>query len=79
MQFRYIAHIEDPNFYDSLFAEVFAGRLALETCEEITQSTGKKESVKDDYKMDVAEAKNIGAIEKEAQQFPEDEWLAARR
>lgn len=79
LQFRYVAHIEDPNFYDSLFMEVFAGRLALETCEEITQSTAKKESIKDDYKADIAEAKNIGAIEKEAQQFPEDEWLAARR
>jgi hypothetical protein len=79
LQFRYIADITDPNTFDSLFVEVFAGRLALETCEEITQSTGKKESVKDDYKTDVAEAKAIGFIEKEAQAFPEDDWLAARR
>ena len=78
LQFRYLAHIEDPNFYDSLFIEAVECKLALVTCEEITGSTSKKESVKDDYKDAIAEAKKNGAMEKEAQDFPEDDWLLAR-
>lgn len=78
LEFRYIARIEDPNYYDSLFVEALAGRLAMETCEEITQSSGKGEKAKADYKDDIAEAKRIGAIEKEAQPFMEDPWLTAR-
>lgn len=79
LEIKYIARIEDPNYYDPLFAEAFAGRLALECAKEITDNTSDKESVKDDYKTDIAEARRVGAIEKEAQEFPEDPWLAARR
>jgi hypothetical protein len=79
LKIKYIARIEDPNFYDPLFAEAFAGRLAMECAKEITDSTSDKESVKDDYKTDIAEARRVGAIEKAAQEFPEDPWLAARR
>ena len=80
LEIRYIARIEDPNYYDALFIEAFAGRLASQCYTEIKDSsTTDKESVKDDYKADIAEAKRVGAIEKEAQEFPEDEWLAARR
>lgn len=78
LEFKYVARIEDPNYYDSLFLEVLAGRLAMETCEEVTQSTSKYESVAKAYKDDIAEAKRIGAIEKEAQPFMEDPWLTAR-
>lgn len=79
LQIRYIARIDDPNFYDALFIEALACKLALECAEEITQSTKKKESIKADYAFAISEAKKQGAIEKEAQEFPEDEWLAARR
>jgi len=79
LQIRYVAHIEDPVLFDALFVEAFAGRLAAETCEEITQSTGKLEQIAAGYKDDIAEARRVGAIEKAAQEFPEDSWLAARR
>ncbi len=79
LEIRYIADVEDPNTFDALFVEVFASRLAMECCKEISDSTVDKESLKDDYKAEIAEAKKVGAIEKEAQEFPEDEWLSARR
>ena len=79
LEIRYVARVEDANYYDALFIEAFACKLALECCEEITQSTSKKESIKDDYDKAVAEARRLGAIEKPAMVFPEDEWLAARR
>lgn len=78
LEIRYLAYIEDPNFYDSLFVEAVECKLAFVTCQEITQSTSKKESLKDDYGTAIAEAKRIGSIEKEAQTFPEDEWVNAR-
>ena len=79
LEIKYIADIDDPNKYDSLFQEAFSVKLALETCEEITQSTSKKAGLERDYDNCIAEAKRIGAIEKEAQEFPEDEWVSARR
>ena len=79
LQLKYVADIEDPNYYDDLFIDAFATRLAMECAIEITNSQADKESLKDDYDRAISEAKRIGAIEKEADQFPEDSWLAARR
>lgn len=79
LEIRYVARIDDPNYYDPLFIEAFATKLALEICEDVTQSTSKKESLRADYDYAIAEARRLGAIEKPAQEFPEDEWLAARR
>jgi hypothetical protein len=79
LEIRYIARIEDPAYYDALFLEALAGRLALETCKESTDSTVDKESIKNDYDRDIAEARRVGAIEKPAQEFPEDDWHAAMR
>jgi hypothetical protein len=78
LEIRYIARVEDPNSFDPLFIEAFACKLALETCEEITQSTSRKESIRADYKDAIAEARRVGAIEKPAQEFVEDEWVLAR-
>jgi len=78
LDIRYIARIDDPNFYDSLFIEAFACRLALETAHEITGSTSKKDSIARDYTDAIAEARRVGAIEKPAEEFPEDSWLNAR-
>ena len=79
LEIRYIARIDDPNYYDAMFIEAFAGKLALECCEEITQSTAKKKGLENDYAFAIAEARRLGSIEKAAQEFPEDEWLQARR
>lgn len=78
LEIRYVADIDDPNYYDALFVEAFASKLALQCCEEITQSTSRKASCESDYEKAIAEARRVGAIEKEAQQFPDDDWLNAR-
>ena len=79
LKIRYIAKVTDPTFFDPLFIEALACKLALECCEEITGSTSKKESVKDDYKTAVNEAKRIGSIERAEKDPPDDEWVEARR
>lgn len=78
LDFPYIARITDPNQLDPLFIDAFACKLALQTCQEITQSVTKKADVKDEYDTAIAEARRVNAIEKPAQEFPEDEWLTAR-
>lgn len=79
LEIRYVADIDDPNLYDSLFADALSTALAYECCEEITQSTSRKESIREDQRALINEAKRIGAIEKEADEAPEDDWIAARR
>lgn len=78
LEIRYIARITDPNYFDALFRESFAGRLALECAKEITDSNADKQLIEADYDRDIKEAKRTGAIEKGAQEFPEDGWIAAR-
>jgi hypothetical protein len=79
LEIRYIADIDDPNLYEATFVEAFECALAERCCEEITGSTAKAGKQKKDFDDAITEAKRIGAIEKEAQEFPEDEWVAARR
>ena len=78
LEVRYIARIEDPNKYDASFVEALASDIAFECCEEITGSTTKKESARTDKEDAISEAERTGAIEKDAQDNPEDEWLTAR-
>jgi hypothetical protein len=75
---RYVYKVTDPNEMDSLFREALAAKLALELCEEITQSNTKKQILMEDYKMAIREARRTNAIENVAQDPPEDTWITAR-
>ena len=80
LEIRYVARIEDPNYYDPLFSEALAAKLALECAIEIKDAAVTDfAKIEDSYDRAVSEARMVGAIEKEAQEFPEDPWLAARR
>lgn len=78
LSIRYVANITDPSFYDSLFREAFACKLALDTCKEITGSSASQQACKQEYDWAIAEAKKAGAIEREALAFPEDDWITVR-
>lgn len=75
---RYIRRVEDPNEFDSLFADMLACRIALQTCEKITGSNQKKAAVADEYKTAQREAKRVNAFENVAQEPPPDTWDTAR-
>lgn len=80
LKIKYVARIEDPNYFDPLFIEAFAAKLALECAVEIKDASVTDFSkIEDSYDRAISEARMIGAIEKEAQEPPEDPWLAARR
>lgn len=78
LEIRYVARVEDPNAFDSLFVEAFASWLAHDACKEITGSTDLKRDLKSNLDDALAEATRVGAIEKPAEDAPEDGWVNAR-
>lgn len=79
LEIRYIARIEDPNKYDASFIEALACMIASQCCEEITGSTAKQKSIDAALDRAIDEGYRTGAIEKEAAEQPEDDWIAVRR
>lgn len=79
LEIRYVAKIEDPTKFDPLFVVTLELELAVRVCKQINDSTVDKESLKDDLKDAVAEAKQANAFENEAQPFPEDDWTTKNR
>lgn len=75
---KYTRRVENTGEYHPLFVEAFAARLAYEACEEITQSNVKKDACLRDLDLAINQAYAIEAIENEAEELPEDEWLTAR-
>jgi hypothetical protein len=78
LEIRYVARVEDPNAFDSLFVEAFASWLAHDACKEITGSTDLKRNLKQDLDDAIADATRVGAIEKPAEEAPSDSWVNAR-
>jgi len=75
---RYIYDVTDPNEMDMLFREALATELAIELCEELTQSNTKKAGLKDDYKDIIKEAKRTNGIENVGQEPPDDPFITVR-
>lgn len=74
----YIADVTDTSKWDACFDDVFCSRWALETVESIAQSTTKKESLKDDYRRSIYEARTANAIENPPEAFASSSWELAR-
>jgi hypothetical protein len=60
LEIRYVARVEDPNAFDSLFVEAFASWLAHDACKEITGSTDLKRNLKQDLDDAIADATRVG-------------------
>ena len=75
---RYVRRVETPTDFDASFVEALACRLALELCEEITQSNTKKSDMAAQYKQALAEARRTNAIERAFQEPADDSWVAVR-
>jgi hypothetical protein len=84
LNIRYVSQVTDPNEMDALFREALSSKIAYELCEEITQSNTKKGSIGTqsglawDYVLIIREARRVNAIEKTAEDLPEDSWITAR-
>jgi hypothetical protein len=78
LEIRYIKREEDSNQYDSLFTEALACALAMELCEELTQSNTKAQTVREDYKRVMREARKLNAFENISAEQQTDTWLTVR-
>ena len=75
---RYISRVENTGLFDALFVEAFATKMALEGCEEITQSNTKKEALFRDYELTIKRAYASNSIQSQPQELEDDEWLLSR-
>ena len=75
---RYVKREEDPNQWDSLLASAVSARLALELCEELTQSNTKKEAAAQYYEVLLSRARMADGQEQSPMPFEEDAWVNAR-
>lgn len=75
---RCVMKVEDANLMHPTFREALASKLGYELAEPLTQSNTKKKACDDDYKMAIAEAKKVNAIQKVPQQAVEDRYITVR-
>lgn len=78
LQFRYVSNDIQENSFDSCFAEAFAIRLAIEVCEELTQSNTKLSNLAQMYKQKMALAKQRNSFEEQPVQPPVDSYILVR-
>lgn len=78
LRFRYIKRITDPTKFDATFAEVLACQLAMDCCEEITQSDTKYERARKALGMAMREARRLDAIENPPEDRADGSWVASR-
>jgi hypothetical protein len=75
---RYVKRVTDANAMDPLFREALAAKLAVELCEQITQSNTKKTDAREAYLQTIRQAKKANAIESVPAQPAEDSWITVR-
>jgi hypothetical protein len=75
---RYVSKVTNPNIMDALFIKALEYTMAIEMCEQLTQSNTKKASLEEGLKAVISKAKRTNAIENVSQSFPESTWLTCR-
>lgn len=78
LNIRYAIRELDTQQYDDLLVSVMAARLAVEICEELTQSRTKKVELKAEHKELLSDAKRVDSQEQSPSTFEEDDWIEAR-
>lgn len=78
LDLRYKKSITDSNEMHVDFREVLSLTLAWALCEEITQSNTKMDSIKDDIRTALADAKRNNAFEQISADPPESSWITVR-
>lgn len=78
LEVRYIYNVTDPNEMDALFREALSAKLAMELCEQLTQSNTKMDAIAKSYEAIIQMARKTNAIENIAAEPPTDTWITVR-
>lgn len=78
LKLRYVKQVTESGQFDAMFTEAFAIDLAYHACEAITQSSTKKEGLKDDKREAILLAIRANAIELPPQVIGDDSWVLSR-
>jgi len=79
LEIVYVSNAESEETYDPLFVEALAARLAVEICEELTQSTSKRADLSNDYLFHISQAKSANSIQAGPKTPEVDEWVYVRQ
>jgi hypothetical protein len=74
----YNSRVTDPTMFDPLFVQALAYRLAMETCEKITQSNTKMQIVAQGYTQAIRRAIKNDSIQEPPDPIPDDSWIMSR-
>lgn len=75
---RYVSQNVTEGLFDASFAEAFSALLAVETCEELTQSNSKIQTAGKLYDDAIEDAKQRNAFEQRPMNPPIDSWITQR-
>lgn len=76
--FRFAASVTSVSRMDPMFCEGLGARIALETCERVTQSTSKLQNIAAAYKAFMTEARVVNGIETGPVEPEEDSYIQCR-
>ena len=79
MEIVYIYRNENPEYWDSMFGEALAWRLAKELCYKITASLSLVEHCTREYEKQLALARSTDGTEGVLRALVADDWTRARR
>lgn len=78
LKIRYISSDVTEAMFHPLFAEAFSADLALQVCETVTQSSGKKGDCEKAFDYAIELAKQRNAFENQPTEPPLDSWISMR-
>lgn len=78
LKYKYVAQVTNTGVFDPLFVEVLACRLALDACEELTQSASKAQVIEAQYRSAMSIAKRSHALWTPPQVRGSGRFMAAR-
>lgn len=78
LKIRYIKRITNTGDFDPMFTEALAADLAVEACEELTQSNTKKQILMKEREDHIKQAYANDAIQDPPQYLQADTWILSR-
>lgn len=74
----YTSDVTDTTLFDSCFVDMFACRIALQTCIQLTQNSALKTDIAREYKRSLNQAVIAGSVELPPQGIADDSYVLSR-